>query len=412
MSQIKRKNNRRVKLRKKIIVGFVFFFIVGIFIVTSYRGNMSMLLEKIQYTESHKTEMYFFKDVDYKVIDQFQASDLTLAEGEKANGYKPLTNSNKVVNVDYINEQIAVIDKIIADQYYNNWGRIAGDVVSNYQGLSSITSQIGETEREQKQFLTESVQYMGQDLATLQKTRENLLSLGTGAPMNISLNELKMLSSGYVYTTIKPVEKIADENMLPYINLAFLKSVGKIDQESETLLKVINNDHVYVAFTIPEGTSIMGENEVLALKSEMMGTSDAGINKAYYDFLVKRVDQLYYFPEIRFKYKDHIYSSYFVDIIKEGDQKIIVMMVKDYINNFSDVVVGNAEIYIQDYKTFEIPKSAVFTEEGQTKVDTVTKGYFSDPTSVTVEKYAHGDAILKESDNPGLSSGMRIKIYP
>ena len=371
-----------------------------------------MLLEKIQYTESHKTEMYFFKDVDYKVIDDFKASDLTLAEGEKANGYKVLTNTPKVVNTAFINEEIAVIDKIIAEQYYNNWGRIVGDVVSNYQGLSSITSQIGETERERKNFLIESVQYMGQDLATLQKTREDLVGLSDGAPRNISLNDLKMLSSGYVYTTIKPVEKIVDENMLPYVNLAFLKSVSKIDQESETLLKVINNDHVYVAFTIPDGTSIMGENEVLALKSEMMGTDDPGVNQAFYDFLVKRVDQLYYFPQLRFKYEDKVYSGYFVDVIKEGDQKIIVLMIKDYINDFSNVVVGDGEVYIQDYKAFKIPQSAVFKVNGETKVDTVTKGYFSDPTSVTVEKNILGKSILKADDNPGLNSGMRIKIYP
>ncbi|MBK5243598.1 MAG: hypothetical protein JJE18_00990 [Eubacteriaceae bacterium] len=371
-----------------------------------------MLLEKIQYTESHKTEMYFFKDVDYKVLDEFQTSDITLAEGEKANGYKTLTNTPKVVNTAYINEQIAVIDTIIADKYYNNWGRIVGDVVSNYQGLSSITSQIGETEREQKNFLIESVQYMGQDLATLQKTREDLVNLGGGTPRDINLNDLKMLPSGYVYTTIKPVEKIVDENMLPYVNLAFLKSVSKIDRESETLLKVINNDHVYVAFTISEEKSIMGENKVLALKAEMMGTDDPGINQAYYDFLVKRVDQLYYFPKLRFKYDDKDYSSYFIDEIKEGDQKIIILMIKDYVNDFSNIVVGDGEIYIQDYKAFEIPQSAVFKVDGETKVDTVTKGYFSNPTTVTVEKNIRGKAILKSSENPGLSSGMRIKIYP
>lgn len=371
-----------------------------------------MLLEKIQYTEPFNTEMYFFKDVDYKVIDEFKASDLTFAEGDKANGYTPITNDSKVVNEDYINRQIAVIDKVIADQYYNNWGRIVGDVVSNYQGFSSITSQIGATERERKEFLIESVQYMGQDLATLQKIREEFVSLGGGTPRNISLNELKMLSSGYVYTTIKPVEKIVSENMLPYVNIGFLESVSKIDQQSETILKVINNDHVFVAFAIPEGKNIMGEEAVLPLKAELMGTDDKGINQAYYNFLIKRVDQLYYFPELRFKYEDQTYSAYFVDVVKEGDQRIAILMIKDYVNDFSNVVIGDAEVYIQDYRAFEIPKSAVFNEDGETKIDMVTKGYFSDPKSVVVEKYDHGKAILKESDNPGLSSGMRIKIYP
>lgn len=373
---------------------------------------MSMLLEKQQYTESYKTEMYFFKDIDYRVLDDFQNSDLALTEGEKANGYKSLTNTPKVINDDYLNEQIGVIDTIIAEEYYNNWGRIVGDIVSNYQGISSITNQIGVTERERKKFLIESVQYMGLDLNALKAKRQQLVGFLGGKQRNIALNELGMLSSGYVYTNIKPVEKTLNETMLPYINTIFLKSVSKIDQESESLFKVVNNDHIYVAFSIPDDKDIMGEDEVLPLKAELMGTSDSGINDAYYNFLIKRVDQLYYFPQLRFEYNKKVYSGYFVDIIKEGDQKIIVLMLKDYVNDFSDVVIGNSEVYIQDYSAFEIPKSAIYKLADETKINTVTKGYFSDSLSVVVEKYNNGSAVLKAVNNPSLNSGMRIRIYP
>lgn len=373
---------------------------------------MSMLLEKKQYTESYKTEMYFFKDIDYRVIDNFQASDLSLLEGEKANGYKPLTNSPKVVNTDYLNEQIAVIDTIITEEYYNNWSRIIGDIVSNYSGISNITNQIGETERERKKFLIEAVQYMGLDLPALQQKRQTLVGLLGGVPRNIALNELGLLSSGYVYTTIKPVEKTLSESMLPYINSTFLKTVSKVDQESENVLKVVNNDHVYVAFSIPNDKKIMGEDEVVTLKTELMGTADSGIDQDYYDFLIKRVDQLYYFPKLRFEYNNRVYSGYFVNVIDEGGQKIIVLMLKDYVNDFSQVVIGKSDVYIQDYSAYEIPGSAVYKKDEETMIDTVTKGYFSDSLPVVVEKYNNGNAILKSVDNPSLSSGMRISVYP
>ncbi len=371
-----------------------------------------MLLEKKQYTESYKTEMYFFKDIDYRVIDDFQASDLSLQEGEKANGYKPLTNTPKVVNTDYLNNQIAVIDTIIKEEYYNNWSRVVGDIISNYQGISSITSQIGETERERKKFLIESVQYMGLDLAALQQKRQILVGLLGGQARNIALNELGLLSSGYVYTSIQPVEKALSESMLPYISTNFLKTASKVDQESEGLLKVVNNDHIYVAFAIPAKAIIMGEDEVVSFKTELMGTVDRGINQDYYDFLIKRVDQLYYFPKLRFEYQDKVYSGYFVDVVNEGDQKIIVLMLKDYVNDFSEVVIGKADIYIQDYSAYEIPQSAVYKIAEETMIDTVTKGYFSDSLPVAVEKYNNGNAILKAVDNPKLNSGMRIRIYP
>ncbi|MEA4804745.1 Uncharacterised protein [Acetobacterium wieringae] len=373
---------------------------------------MSMLLEKKEYTESYKTEMYFFKDVDYRTLDNFQASDLSLMEGEKANGYKPLTNSPKVINTEYLNQQIAVIDTIIKEEYYNNWSRIVGDMVTNYQGISSITNQIGETERERKKFLIESVQYMGLDLAALQQKRQTLVGLLGGQPRNIALNELGLLSSGYVYTSIQPVEKALSESMLPYINTTFLKTASKVDQQSEGLLKVVNNDHIYVAFSMPSDMAIMGEAEVEALKTELMGTTDSGINQDYYEFLIKRVDQLYYFPKLRFKFDDQVYSGYFVDVIDEGGQKIVVLMLKDYVNDFAKVVIGKSDVFIQDYSAYEIPKSAVYTIGDETLIDTVTKGYFSDSFPVVVEKYNNGYAVLRTDENPNLSSGMRISIYP
>ncbi len=371
-----------------------------------------MLLEKIRYTESYQSEMFFFKDIDYREIDAFQTTDLTLAEGEKANGYTALTTNPKTVNQDYINNEIKVIDTIISEEYYNNWSRMVGDIIANYEGLSTITSQVSETERERKTFLIEAVQYMGLDLETLQQKREDLISLGDGSPRSLNLNELKMLSSGYIYTTIKPVEKTVNENMLPYINLAFLESVSKIDQESEVLLKVINNDHVYASFEISKDINIMGEENVLSLKEEMVGTADGGINSTYYDFLVKRVDQLYYYPEIRFKYNDKVYTGFFVDIKEEGNKKIIVLMIKDFVNDFSNAVIGDVEIYIQDYDAFEVPKSAIKKEDDALKIDMVTKGYFNESMQVIVQKYNRGNAILKESDNPELNSGMRIRIHP
>ncbi|MDK2941492.1 MAG: hypothetical protein PWP56_1005 [Acetobacterium sp.] len=373
---------------------------------------MSLLLERKEYTESYKTEMYFFKDIDYRMIDDFQGSDLSLIEGEKANGYKPLTNTPKVVNTNYLNEQIEVIDTIIQEEYYNNWSRIVGDIVSNYQGISSITNQIGETEREKKKFLIESVQYMGLDLSALQQKRQTLVGLLGGEDRNIALNQLGLLSSGYVYTSIQPVEKALSESMLPYVNTTFLKTAGKVDQESEKVLKVVNNDHIYVAFSMPSDTTIMGEEEVISFKTELMGTADSGINQEYYDFLIKRVDQLYYFPKLRFEYEEKVYSGYFVDVVEEGNQKIIVLMLKDYVNDFAKVVIGKTEVYIQDYSAYEIPKSAVYKKDQETMINTVTKGYFNESLPVVVEKYNGGNAILKTVDNPKLSSGMRISIYP
>lgn len=412
MKRIKKKSPKRVKSTRNLIIGIVFFFIVGILAVSSYLSNMSMLLDEERYTESVTTDLYFFKNIDYREIDNFQATDLTMAEGEKANGYTSLTSNPKVVNVEYVNEQIQVIDKLIEDEYYNNWSRIVGELVTNYEGMNSITSQIEESERQQQDFLLESVQYMGYTLEELQAARLTFVELTGGTSRNITLNDLYMHSSGYIFTSIKPVEKVLNQEMLPYISVNLLDSIAKIDQESSTQLKVVNNDHLFIAFAVDQDESIMGEDEMLALKEEMMGTTDKGINQEYYDFLVQRIDQLFYYPELRFNCNDQVYSSYLIDEIEDGDQKIIILMVKDYVNEFSQMVMTEADVYLQDYDAFVIPETAVYEEEGENYIQTVSKGYFNDPLPVEIEKTIDGDAVLKTSANPSLSSGTRIRIYP
>jgi hypothetical protein len=127
---------------------------------------------------------------------------------------------------------------------------------------------------------------------------------------------------------------------------------------------------------------------------------------------VQRIDQLFYYPELRFNCNDQVYSSYLIDEIEDGDQKIIILMVKDYVNEFSQMVMTEADVYLQDYDAFVIPETAVYEEEGENYIQTVSKGYFNDPLPVEIEKTIDGDAVLKTSANPSLSSGTRIRIYP
>lgn len=371
-----------------------------------------MLLDESRYTESEQTNLYFFKSIDYRNIDAFQTSDLTLEEGEKANGYKNLTNNSKTLNADFLKQQINVIDALIKDEYYNNWSRIVGELINNYRGVSSITSQIEDNERDNRSFLIESVQYMGFSLEELQNKRQEYFNLVEEKTRPISLNNLYMHSSGYIYTSIKPIEKVLNQEMLPYVTGNFLDTVRKIDQQAFTQLKVINNDHIFIAFTIDKEKEIMGEAEMFELKEEIMGTTDKGINNAYYQFLIRRIDQLLYYPELRFNYKNKEYTSYLVDEFEDGNQKIVILMLKDYVNDFSNVVIAEGDIYIQDYDAFVIPKSAIYEKDDTTMLQSVSKGYFNDPLPVEIEKYNRRDAILKVSNNPALSSGTRIRIHP
>ncbi|MEG0495124.1 MAG: hypothetical protein RR564_02530 [Eubacterium sp.] len=373
-----------------------------------------MLIEKTEYTNPYKTNFFFFKDIDYIQLDDFSKSDLTLPEGEKTNGYTNLTNTPKVVNQNFLNYQMDTINQIMTEQYYNNWPSTIDEIASNYVGMAKITTQFGSSERERKEFLLDSVQFMGETNAELESKKNEYSDLNTGQVRDVTLSGLHMISTGYVYTTLSSMEKVISESSLPYIDTNFLKTAGKIEKQNETVLKIVNNDHVFAAFSIPKKATIDGEEEVLADKEEYMGTRGPEKNSEYYKFLVKRVDQVRYYPKLSFKEGGNLYNGYLVDIVDDGENKIAVMMIRDYVNVFSNEIMINTEINIQRFDCYKVPQSAIVKKDEKTYVKTLEKGYFEDLIEVDINKYEKGMAILSldSEKNKNLSSGMTIKIYP
>ena len=373
-----------------------------------------MLLETSEYTNAYKTNFFFFKDIDYIELDNFSAADLTLPEGEKTNGYKTLTQSPKVVNQNFLKYQTDTIDQIMADKYYNDWPSVINEITANYVGMAKITTQFGQADRQRKEFLVDSVQFMGENQDELNQQKAVYESLNDGQPRDITLSGLQMMGSGYVYTTLNAMEKVVSESALPYINTNFLKTASKIDKENQTALKIINNDHIFTAFSIPKSEAVEGEEEALDNKEEYMGTRGSEKNTEYYKFLVKRVDQLRYYPTLSFENGQNTYKGYLVDVIDDGDNKIIVMLVKDYVNVFANEIMINTDVNIERFSCFQVPQSAIIKKDGATYVKTLEKGYFEELTPITVYKYDKGMAILKLDDenNKKLSSGTTIKVYP
>ena len=180
-----------------------------------------MLLETSEYTNAYKTNFFFFKDIDYIELDNFSAADLTLPEGEKTNGYKTLTQSPKVVNQNFLKYQTDTIDQIMADKYYNDWPSVINEITANYVGMAKITTQFGQADRQRKEFLVDSVQFMGENQDELNQQKAVYESLNDGQPRDITLSGLQMMGSGYVYTTLNAMEKVVSESALPDIWLLY-----------------------------------------------------------------------------------------------------------------------------------------------------------------------------------------------
>lgn len=380
----------------------------------TYRNNQRMLLETSEYTNTYKTNYFFFKDMDYVELGDFKASDLTLPEGEKTNGYKSLTQTSKVVDQTFLKYQLDTIDQIMADKYYNDWPAVINEITSNYVGMAKITTQFGQTERQRKEFLVDSVQFMGETQDELNKQKSIYEGLNNGQSRQITLSGLQMMGSGYVYANLNAMEKVVSESALPYINSNFLKTASKIDKEDAPALKIINNDHVYTAFSIPKDQTVTGEEEALKNKEEYMGTRGPEKNAEYYKFLVKRVDQLIYYPTVSFESGGNNYKGYLVDVTDDGDNKIMIMLIKDYVNVFANEIMINTNVNIEQFECYQIPQSAIIKKDGATFIKTLERGYFEEEIAVNVYKYDKGMAVLKLDNevNKAIESGTTIKMFP
>lgn len=412
MSQATRERKRRNDKRRKTLIVAALFLIAVFILLGVWRNMQRVLVETSEYTTSYSTDLFFFKDIDYIYLDDFQAGDLTLKEGDKTNGYTALTQSPKVVNADYLSQQQAIIDSALSAQSYNNWSEFAMNIIANYQEKSFFSRQL--TAKEGTLLSADAVQYIGMTEQDLQNKKNLYSELADGQPRTIALSDLSMLSTGYVYASVSDREKMLSEDVLGYINAEFLKNAGKVNDKTETALKIVNNDHVFIAFSMPKEETVVDKDLVLENKNELIGTTGTEKNQAYYEELVRRVDQLVYYPTMAFDYGNNRYDAYFVDYAEDGDNQMIVLMLKDYVNIIANETVTNTTVYTEKFDCYKIPQSAIVKKDGQTYVKTVEKGYFEELIPVDVYTYQDGTAILKPDteNNSALSSSMTIKVYP
>ncbi len=365
-----------------------------------------------EYIDAYRTDVYLFKDIDYIQLDDFSAADLTVKEGDKVNGYTVLTKDQKVVNQGYLNTQITTIDQIMTDKYNANWPAVVSELGENYVGMAKINSQFSGDARDRKSFLINSTRYMGETTAELDGEKAQYAALNDGAAREISLSALGMSSTGYIYASVNSMEKVISESVLPYISEDFLGIASRVESQNQTALKVINNDHAFAAFVVPKDKEVAGEEAALKLKKANIGTTGSEKNAEYYKYLVKRVDKVWEYPTITLMKDNNKYRGYLVDEVESGDNKIVIVLIKDYVNVFAEENIVNTDINIQDYDAFEVPRSAIEEKDDGAYITMMERGYFEEEIKVNVARYDDGKAIMPVDDNPDLYVGMSYKVYP
>jgi hypothetical protein len=412
MSQQMRQKKRQAQRKRILMLCLIFLAIIAFGFIIHLRRNATGLLEQSSYVDAVSSEVYFFKHSDYIEINDFSAADLTSSEGSKVNGYSPLTKNKMTVSGDYLSAQISTINQILKNKDYLHYDKIVTQIENNFKGLDKLTSQVSSAQEKKKTYLVNASAYFGMNRKELIAKRRELKKIQKKKHRSIILSDLGMLSSGYVYGTVNPMEKVVTENVLPYIDSGFLSSIQKIDQQDESALKVVDNDHLYAAFTVDSNTTIQHEDEVKKLKKKVAGTTTRKKDVAYYNKLVKRVDLLWQYPQISIVKNNKKYNCYVVNVFKSGNKKIVVVMLKDYISVFANDNILKTDVNVQSFTSYKVPKSAITTQGKNQYLTLLQKGYFRKKVKVKVSRYDGRKAILAVADNPNLSSNSMYCVYP
>lgn len=401
MSRQTRAIKRLRRKRKRIIIVVIAIIIFLIVAVGYYRSNLSFILREEDYLNSQSSQIYFLRDSTYFLIDDFTEGDLAYPVGTKVSGYNILTNSPMTINQDYLNSQIASINALIAGKYYEDWGRYSQELQNTVNDVFTNNSTLD--------FFKDSARYSLNSLETLHQIQNKLQSLNTGRPIELTLNNISLMATGFVASTVSEYDKIAGEVILSHIDDNTLSSLDKLSTNNETALRIINNDHCYALATVNKNITVQGEAQTIELKNQY--SQDITISE-YYKMLISRIDRLRLYPTISFNYNNQTFSAYLVNIIENEEEKICVLMIKEYIQDLTEVERTNCTLNTQNYRAFVIPKSSIIEKDDKTYVQLLQKGYFVKEVEVNVDLYDDGKAILRSRDNPDLSSGTTIKTYP
>ena len=406
-----RKVSKQVNRRRLPRLGLAFFFIIlvlGGFLYNQYRRAAKAFVSAETYHYTVGARLYEFKSVDYVIVDGLSGIK-TLKNGTKVNGYMPLTSAPGVVNTHYLQNQIDTLSKMESDQTYNHRRDTAQSVIDR---VGSLTRKKGQdTTFGDDTFKMNVSRYLPYDAAEIKAKREQLTGLNDGKPRQIVLHDLGMLASGFYYDSISGYDKVVNENLLPYMSMDFLKQLNTTDRSTEAAVCIIGNSRIYAAFDIGSSEALISESDVKALKKSYFGDDTNQKSEEYYKFLSERADMVYQYPEVTIHKNGKDYKAYLVDVVQDGTARIAVVVIKDYLEDFAGETVFNANVDIDNYRVYRIPRTAVYERGDKSYIHVIEKDFFEREQEIHIKKTDGGDVLLEPAENPDLTTGTPYRKY-
>ncbi len=429
----------RENLRKKrnrqtlIIITVVFALILSYLFIFKQR---TMLLHEELYTTKVSGESYIFKEEEYITIPG-QKIDYTIEEGSKIGANTILSENYTLETNQYIDEAIEVIDFRLSEYvsyedqnvFIDHLQEVSEDVQTLEDELSTAKSQGDddkaltlekelEDEKYKEEMMEKSIRYIFADEETLTKLRAELVSKKNNSDKALTISNLNFSFTGNIYYETTGYEDVLNVDVMPAITSGYFEYIEDyepeaIDTRENNVIKIVNNEILYVCAFLDADTLVSSQSHMESVKEGIYTYNDIDKEGGYYDFLRRRIDILGTFPSIRFEDgSGTIYRGNLVDIVEYNNQKVLVIAIKDDVEDFMTINKTEFDVYTEETRCFVIPKGAVINKDDKTYLSVMQTGKFKELVEVNIFKYEGSQALIRLENNPDLEENMEIIINP
>ncbi|MBF7095872.1 HlyD family efflux transporter periplasmic adaptor subunit [Alkalibacter mobilis] len=400
--KIRKTNNRRI-----LVYIFVLFFVVLALI--NLNSKRTLVLKSEDYIKKYDTKTFLLKDEQVFYFDQKPSYDLS--EGTKVSKNQLLSTKSLTLN-SYANQKLKAINLKV--DFSGGLEEIVDLALKSGLKDKDVSSQTID------EFLLnlDGLKYSKFDVEQLESEKSKIENLLQGSFINgISLNKINASCPGYVFYSLDGYEQIFDiSNIEDLIDLDFedLNIVSEsLSKNIKNVLKVVNDDSVYIWVPVPHDLETDWEESMIAKKLDVIKNLDNETSIDYLERLYSRVDILRSMPKVDFASNDVLYTAYAVDVFKNKSNKAYLFQIKE--NVIKEILSKRSmdiELITYRNKGYLIPEKSILEKDGKNYIVVLNKGYLRKLVEVFITEIDEDKVFLSRSENNNISEGMQLIINP
>ena len=430
-----RKRKIRFKPTWKHFLFFALTVLIVVYLIIAILPDKSVFLQSEQYVFTADAKIYVFKQQEYILINSNEEINFLAKEGTNVAASSVLSEDYYIKTHEHLQNKIDAVKFMIENpsidskwEIYLLISEINDQIIAIDDKIDEAASQEDEEEKKlllaqradlltQTDIYKNAMQYIFTPTSELKGVLSDYKKLMDTEELPLTLNNLNFDVFGYIFYSKDGYEDILTMDMLELLPEDYFDYIDHITPNTELnssqyIIKSYATDRIILAIRLDNDINISSEQVAIDRKNKLLNENNMDKEGGYYNFLFQRIDLLNNFPELTVTFEENMpVKGYFVDVIQEGGDKILIVAVRKDISYFNDKTITNADLHLETSSCYAVPVSSIVETENGSYI-TVVSNYslYTEVIPVSVYKTEGDTALLKVSENPDLDNGTEVLI--